>query len=212
MIYSFDIDGVICDDLRGDYLKSKPRQEIIEKINQLYDQKNTIIIFTGRGSKTGIDWKEITQKQLDSWGLKYHEIYFNKPVADIFVDDKAINYLDLFFSLNFTKKTGKKFFLKHKKNWGQEIQIENGNIACKIIELNEDGFIKLHYHTKKKETLLVVDGSVTIEINNEQSILKKYETITINPGIAHFIKANEKAKIIDFCATDDEDLFYIDQK
>ena len=210
MIYSFDIDGVICDDLRGDYSKSNPRLDIIKKINQLYDQKNTIIIFTGRGSKTGIDWKEFTQKQLKSWGLKYHKIFFNKPVADIFIDDKAINYLDLDHTLNFAKKNERGELVSNiKRNWGQEIQIENENIVCKIIELDEDSLIELHYHIKKKETLLVIDGSINIEINNEKSILGKYETITINPGFAHKIKANNKVKLIDFDAPDGDDLFYL---
>jgi len=210
VIYSFDIDGVICDDLRGDYSKSNPRLDIIKKINQLYDQKNTIIIFTGRGSKTGIDWKEFTQKQLKSWGLKYHKIFFNKPVADIFIDDKAINYLDLDHTLNFAKKNERGELVSNiKRNWGQEIQIENENIVCKIIELDEDSLIELHYHIKKKETLLVIDGSINIEINNEKSILGKYETITINPGFAHKIKANNKVKLIDFDAPDGDDLFYL---
>jgi hypothetical protein len=95
MIYCIDIDGVLCNDMLGDYEKSKPRMKIIKKINQLYDEGNTIKIFTGRGSKTGIDWREFTEKQLQSWDVKYHELIFGKPVADVFVDDKAINIKDL---------------------------------------------------------------------------------------------------------------------
>lgn len=94
MIYCFDIDGVLCDDLLGDYQNSKPRKDIISKINRLYEQGNTIKIFTGRGSKTGIDWREFTKKQLESWGVKYHQLIFGKPVADVFIDDKAINIRD----------------------------------------------------------------------------------------------------------------------
>jgi len=91
MIFCFDIDGVLCDDMLGDYKKSRPRKDIITKINQLYSEGNNIKIFTGRGSKTGIDWKKFTEKQLRFWGVKYHELIFGKPVADIFIDDKAIN-------------------------------------------------------------------------------------------------------------------------
>lgn len=95
MIYCFDIDGVLCDDMVGNYEKSTPRKDIINKINQLYDEGNTIKMFTGRGSKTGIDWREFTEKQLKSWGVKYHELIFGKPVADVFIDDKAVNIKDL---------------------------------------------------------------------------------------------------------------------
>jgi len=94
LIYCFDIDGVLCDDLLGDYQNSKPRKDIISKINRLYEEGNIIKIFTGRGSKTGIDWREFTKKQLESWGVKYHQLIFGKPVADIFIDDKAVNIRD----------------------------------------------------------------------------------------------------------------------
>jgi histidinol phosphatase-like enzyme len=95
MIYCFDIDGVLCDDMVGDYEKSKPRKDVIKKVNQLYDAGNIIKMFTGRGSKTGIDWRDFTEKQLKSWGVKYHELIFGKPVADVFIDDKAVNIKDL---------------------------------------------------------------------------------------------------------------------
>lgn len=94
MIYCFDIDGVLCDDLLGDYQNSKPRKDIISKINQLYEEGNIIKIFTGRGSQTGIDWTEFTKQQLESWGVKYHQLIFEKPVADVFIDDKAVNIRD----------------------------------------------------------------------------------------------------------------------
>ena len=38
----------------------------------------------------GIDWSEMTKKQLDSWGLKYHELHFGKPAADFYIDDKML--------------------------------------------------------------------------------------------------------------------------
>jgi len=93
-IYAIDIDGVLCDDMLGEYEKSTPDYNAIRKVNELYEYGHTIKIFTGRGSATGIDWKEFTIKQLESWGLKYHELIFGKPVADIFVDDKAVNIKD----------------------------------------------------------------------------------------------------------------------
>ncbi len=94
MIYCFDIDGTLCDDKLGDYQNSTPYWDVINKVNQLYDEGHIIKIFTGRGSKTGIDWKEFTINQLKSWGVKYHELVFGKPEADVFVDDKAINARD----------------------------------------------------------------------------------------------------------------------
>jgi len=94
MIYAIDIDGVLCDDMLGDYDKSTPHYAVIKRVNALYDAGHTIKIFTGRGSATGIDWKDFTIRQLHAWGVHYHELIFGKPVADIFIDDKAVNIKD----------------------------------------------------------------------------------------------------------------------
>lgn len=91
--FCFDIDGTICTQTRM-YNEAKPFKDIIEKINNLYDDGNYIIIFTARGSTTKVDWREFTKKQLEEWGVKYHELLFDKPAADIFIDDKAINIKD----------------------------------------------------------------------------------------------------------------------
>jgi hypothetical protein len=46
--YCFDIDGVICKTVKKKYKSSKPNNNVIELINNLYDQGNYIIIFTAR--------------------------------------------------------------------------------------------------------------------------------------------------------------------
>lgn len=94
MIIYIDIDDTICyreDDTGLDYSKSKPIVEAIKKANDLYDQGHTIIYWTARGTKTRIDWSEITKKQFENWGVKYHELKFGKPAYDIFIDDKNMN-------------------------------------------------------------------------------------------------------------------------
>jgi hypothetical protein len=50
--------------------------------------------WTARGTVTGIDWRELTESQLDSWGVKYHSLIFGKPAYDLFIDDKNINSND----------------------------------------------------------------------------------------------------------------------
>ena len=94
MIYCFDIDGTLCDTEDSDYKNSIPRKDIISRVNELYESGHTIKIFTGRGATSGIDWREFTEKQLLSWGVKYHELIMGKPKADIFIDDKATNPKD----------------------------------------------------------------------------------------------------------------------
>ena len=91
MTYAIDIDGLLCDDMLGKYEESTPDYESIKKVNNLYEEGHYIKIFTGRGSATGIDWRDFTLNQLNEWGVKYHELILGKPVCDIIVDDKAIS-------------------------------------------------------------------------------------------------------------------------
>jgi hypothetical protein len=90
--FCFDIDGIIATiapELRYDL--ATPRLEMIKIINLLYQRGHEIILFTARGSATGIDWREVTRKQMSEWGVKYHRLLFDKPAADYYVDDKLIS-------------------------------------------------------------------------------------------------------------------------
>ena len=100
MVYVFDIDGTICTtDASLVYEAAEPLRERIEKVNELYDEGHTIIFQTARGmGRSGnssafayAKFFEMTQAQLQEWGVKYHSLFLGKPAGDIYVDDKAIN-------------------------------------------------------------------------------------------------------------------------
>jgi carbamoyl-phosphate synthase large subunit len=93
MIYCFDLDGTLCSDTQGDYPSALPVNEMIKKVNKLYELGHTVFIYTARGGTTGKDWRELTQQQLASWGVKYHELVMGKPAADYYIDDKAVPVL-----------------------------------------------------------------------------------------------------------------------
>jgi histidinol phosphatase-like enzyme len=84
-----DIDGTICSQ-EVDYSKAKPNMEMIEKLNILYNLGHEIVYFTARGSNTGIDWRDVTEKQFLKWGVKYTSLFFGKPAGDYYIDDKAL--------------------------------------------------------------------------------------------------------------------------
>lgn len=96
MIYVFDIDGTICETDNGDYQNSIPYKYRIAVINDLYEAGNEIILNTARGYVTEIDWRELTTRQLNKWGVKYTKLLFNKPYGDVYIDDKAIKDEDFF--------------------------------------------------------------------------------------------------------------------
>lgn len=109
MIYCFDIDGTLCTNTEGDYAMAQPFCDVIARVNRLYEEGHRILLYTGRGSTTGIDWRQLTEQQLKEWGVRYHALYMGKPAADIYIDDKAINMAEWKrrdFQLNMTILTG----------------------------------------------------------------------------------------------------------
>ncbi|HIJ11532.1 TPA: hypothetical protein HA278_05740 [Candidatus Woesearchaeota archaeon] len=90
MVLYVDIDETICqspDD--RDYNYADPIKENITKINKLYDEGNTIIYWTARGTVTGINWRKTTEEQFKRWGVKYHDLKFGKPAYDLIICDKS---------------------------------------------------------------------------------------------------------------------------
>lgn len=107
----FDIDGVICRTINGNYQKSKPIKDAIKIINRL-SENNKIILFTARymgrsndNKKKAIKLaKNITLSQLKKWKVNYDKVIFGKPSYDVIVDDKSIDF----------KKDWFKNILEHK--------------------------------------------------------------------------------------------------
>lgn len=92
MRYFIDIDDTILELInKQDYTSALGIPEAIAKVNSLYDEGHTIVLWTARGTVTGKDWSELTKSQLLQYGVKHHELRFGKPAYDVFIDDKAIN-------------------------------------------------------------------------------------------------------------------------
>ena len=91
-----DIDGTICHTVESRYENSVPYHNRIERINSMYDDGFTIVYWTARGSKTGIDWLEFTEKQLKAWGALYDRLEMKKPQYNLFIDDRALNSEEFF--------------------------------------------------------------------------------------------------------------------
>jgi hypothetical protein len=104
VVYIFDIDGVICDTKNKEYKKSKPYQDRIQKINKLYDSGHTIMFHTSRGMLKGTNRRDLaeskfwlfTAKQLDGWGVKYHNLVLGKPIGDVYIDQKGLENENFF--------------------------------------------------------------------------------------------------------------------
>lgn len=93
----FDLDDTLC--FGKPYETAQPLPGRAKLLSHLRSQGHTIIIYTARfmntsSSNVGQVVKNVgklTLDQLDEWGFEYDEIYFGKPGADIYVDDKALH-------------------------------------------------------------------------------------------------------------------------
>jgi hypothetical protein len=87
-----DVDETICcTPSDRDYSESEPITKNIALVNELYDDGHTITYYTARGSASGKDWRELTEKQLDQWGCKRHALDMSKPAYDLLIDDRTLN-------------------------------------------------------------------------------------------------------------------------
>lgn len=99
LTFVFDVDDTICYTSDRKYKNSIPDEEVIEKINKLYDFGNKIVLYTSRGmvSCNGDIEKAIEKNEniLKEWlkenNVKYSELIFGKPIADFYIDDRCMN-------------------------------------------------------------------------------------------------------------------------
>ena len=95
MIIYIDVDETICESPEDrNYANAVPNLTNIEKANILYDEGNTIVYWTARGSVSGIDWTDVTKEQLNRWGAKHHDVILGKPHFDLYICDKVMNVRD----------------------------------------------------------------------------------------------------------------------
>jgi capsule biosynthesis phosphatase len=97
----FDLDNTLVTypTLPGDYSSVKPIEKNIKLLKCLKKQGHEIIIYTARrmlthNSNVGKVIKDIamvTLQTLEDLNIPYDEIIFGKPIADIYIDDRALN-------------------------------------------------------------------------------------------------------------------------
>jgi capsule biosynthesis phosphatase len=97
----FDLDNTLVTypETPGDYSTVKPVQKMIDLLHFFKKQGHEIIIYTARRMEThksnvGKVVKDIaivTFSTLEKFGIEYDEIIFGKPIADIYIDDRAMN-------------------------------------------------------------------------------------------------------------------------
>lgn len=99
-----DLDGTICPIKQKDqsYVDLKPYDGAKEKIRDLRNKGHYVIVQTARNmatceSNVGKVMKnigKITLDWLERYEIEYDEIYFGKPNAHVYIDDRAFRFSD----------------------------------------------------------------------------------------------------------------------
>jgi capsule biosynthesis phosphatase len=95
-----DLDGTICEQTTGGdaYWTAKPKQDVIDRVNELYGQGWYVTIHTARGMRTcHSDLKDVerrfrmgTENWLVMHMVKYDDLIFGKPPGEMYVDDRGM--------------------------------------------------------------------------------------------------------------------------
>lgn len=97
-----DIDGTIAE-LRNKtnyYHELKPIEGAVESIKKLHEEGHYIILYTARNMETYMGnmgkilafQGPVLFKWLEKYEIPYDEIYFGKPSADVYIDDKGLKF------------------------------------------------------------------------------------------------------------------------
>jgi trehalose-6-phosphatase len=84
-----DLDGVLCsEETFFDRPLARPIAGAREALKKLRRAGHTIVIYTARG------WGEyrVTRQWLDEHGFVYDGLHMGKPIADVWIDDRAVAF------------------------------------------------------------------------------------------------------------------------
>ena len=106
-IYCIDIDGTLTEPHDGSPWDAVPRMDRIARVNEWYDNGYTIYLMTARGfihstsrypqditsqqAEADYHCRSRTEAQLKKWGVKYHKLFFGKPRAKYYIDDRGVS-------------------------------------------------------------------------------------------------------------------------
>ena len=97
------------------------------------------------------------------------------------------------------------------KPWGHElIFAENERYAGKVLHLEAGQSLSLQYHERKDETLMVLQGEVTLSVEVEGAMrdirLRPGEAHRIRPGVRHRLTADAAVDIVEVSSPELDDV------
>jgi len=100
----------------------------------------------------------------------------------------------------------KLFKKKVRKPWGYEFWLEvNDKYAMKQLVVHPNARLSLQYHEQKRETMLCVRGTGTLELDGKRINFAPGSCRTIMPGQKHRLIASDEGLSIIECSTPELD-------
>ena len=202
--YYIDMDNTLCRTDGRDYAAAEPLVDRIAAVNALHAQGHPVVIWTARGSATGLDHRALTEQQLAAWGVHYDTLLLGKPPYDIYIDDKSFN-VDTYWPVPQATCPSKKLQTEIvPKGWGQEIVFVNNEEYCgKILCFLPGKKFSMHYHLDKRETWYVAQGRFLMHWirPSDGTLYSEYLTvgdvITNERGEPHQVQALEASQLFE---------------
>jgi len=180
----FDLDNTLVTYpmIPGDYSTVKPIPRMIQLAQKMKAEGHTIIIHTARRMETHKynigavirDIGSITFKTLEEFHIPYDEILFGKPIADMYIDDRAVNpYRDSTASMGY-------------------LHIEP-DVPLNMLPANKHNQIEL-----RQNTIIKTGPSIFLrgEIYFYENIPKESAMIDYFPKLYHSIKSPQQSQLI----------------
>ncbi len=185
-------------------------QNVRETIRSWDKHNYTIVLTTGRKESTRVQ----TEAQLRVAGIVYDHLIMGLPNGDrVLINDKKTNGVrNTAYAINLVRNSGLTqvnlesknvtisdsfLFTKVEKPWGYEELVEcNDKYVVKKLFMKQGHSCSIQYHELKKETILVVTGTLKISVGSSLETMssKLYttgDTITIDPYTVHRMEAVE---------------------
>jgi quercetin dioxygenase-like cupin family protein len=97
------------------------------------------------------------------------------------------------------------------KPWGYEhIWAKTDKYVGKLIHINPNSRLSLQYHNEKQETIYVLKGNLSLDLEDSSMLLLPGDTYHIPPGLVHrFGALDEEVELMEVSTTELNDVVRI---
>lgn len=218
----FDLDDTICRTQNRDYINSTEISAVVSKIHELRETLPgvRIVVHTSRGmascegnvNEAEAKNRPTVEKWLNDHGIEVDEVIFGKPLADLYVDDKAMTAADFgrakirrYYGFSGAKVTRiGKVMIKEAPNldeqfqWYQEAKKHYGLMAARYPSNIQPFKVPTAYSaTMGKLYLQFIPGVVATKVASEVMMHELIDALILEPELGGTNDLDNYAKYVE---------------